>query len=197
MKNYFYIQCTSMLSTSKISLLNLFVVPILLAIIAYIVVKENPIRDENRDSQSRYNRQMKLLPLAISKWNPNDSLRTVKKVFARLGHQIVDKDEKSWDVLWTLEYPFEYFTEILENFSGNQIMNHIPGITYITNKKFLSTSSISKYIPAAFQLPHLKNEFLYYMSNYPDKMYVVKNFDNRGVEIIDPEKIDFQLGDDR
>lgn len=183
-----------MLPTSK--QIILFLVPLLFAISSYIFFKPKSI--ETRDVHSRYSdQQLKFLPLVIANWNKNDNLRTVKKVFENLGLKIVDRDEKDWNVLWTLEYPFEYFVDLMGNFTGGQIMNHIPGITYITNKKYLSTSSISKYIPAAFSLPDLKNEFLYYMANYPEKKYVVKNYDNRGVKIIDPSRIDFQLGNER
>lgn len=189
-----------MLPTSKILQIYLFLVPLLFAILTYILVKQNSIDiDDSRKDvvHSRYSNQLKFLPLAITSWNKNDNLQTVKKVFKHLGLQRVNRSEKDWNVLWTLEYPFEHFEDLMGNFTGGQIMNHIPGITYITNKKYLSTSSISKYIPAAFSLPHLKNEFMYYMASYPEKKYVVKNFDNRGVQIIDPRRIDFQLGEER
>lgn len=60
-----------------------------------------------------------------------------------------------------------------------------------------SVSTQSKYIPVAFEFPRLKNEFLYYQKMNLSKKFVVKNFDNRGVKIVDFEEIDFQMGEDR
>jgi hypothetical protein len=70
-------------------------------------------------------------------------------------------------------------------------------MTFLTNKKFMGVSTHSKYIPVAFEFPRLKNEFLYYQKMDLSKKFVVKNFDNRGVRILEFEEIDFLMGDDR
>jgi hypothetical protein len=70
-------------------------------------------------------------------------------------------------------------------------------MTFLTNKKFLAVTSQSKYVPVAFEFPRLKNEFLYYQKMDIDKKFVVKNFDNRGVQVVQFDEIDFQMGEDR
>jgi hypothetical protein len=203
-----------MFSFKKTYFISFLFIPLLSSLIIYYFVGKNYnnyiISSLLCSSSAQKSHQpLKYLPLALSNWNPNDSLGTIKKVFDTLGiERVVNDGEKevdknlvdsttSWDILWSLEFPFDHFEDLIENFTGGQIINHIPGITYITNKKYLSTSTISKYIPPSFDLPHLKNEFLFYSRSFPEKRFVVKNFDNRGVYIIDPEKIDFQLGNER
>jgi hypothetical protein len=70
-------------------------------------------------------------------------------------------------------------------------------MSFLINKMFLATTSQSKYIPVGFDFPRLKNEFLYYQKLDLSKKFVMKNFDNRGVHIVDFEDIDFQMGESR
>lgn len=58
-------------------------------------------------------------------------------------------------------------------------------------RRHLAITTESKYIPQAFDFPRLKNEFLYFHKTYQDKKFVVKNFDSRGVKIVNFEEIDF------
>jgi hypothetical protein len=70
-------------------------------------------------------------------------------------------------------------------------------MSFLINKMFLATTSQSKYIPVGFDFPRLKNEFLYYQKLDLSKKFVMKNFDNRGVHIVDFEDIDFPMGESR
>lgn len=84
--------------------------------------------------------------------------------------------------------------------------------------RHLAITTDSKYIPQAFDFPRLKNEFLCkfqklcscdldgiklkcsyldFHKTYPDKKFVVKNFDNRGVKFMKFDEIDFFLGQDK
>ena len=88
--------------------------------------------------------------------------------------------------------------ENLQNFQTPDNFPHIPtGMTFLTNKMFLAITSQSKYVPVGFEFPRFKNEFLYYMKMDTSKKFVEKNFDNRGVRVVDFEEIDFQMGKDR
>lgn len=55
----------------------------------------------------------------------------------------------------------------------------------------MTTRNKLKYIPQAFQFPHMVNEFKTYINDNPNKRFVVKNFDNRGVKIVDESEIDY------
>lgn len=137
------------------------------------------------DISCERNSSLKYWPVVLNEWNENDNLRTIKRVFDRLGHSQVNGSVGSWDVLWSIEFPFDTFPEKLVSFQPHQRINHIPGMTFLTNKKYLSVSTHSKYIPVSFEFPRLKNEFLYYSKMDLDKKFVVKNFDNRGNNAID------------
>lgn len=136
---------------------------------------------------------LKYWTMTLSEWNPKGNLRSVKRVFDRLGHQMVNGSEESWDVLWSLEFPYDNFPEKLKDLKPHQRINHIPGMTFLTNKKFMAVSTQSKYVPVSFEFPRLKNEFLYYQKMDLSKQFVVKNFDNRGVNIVTFDEIDFQV----
>lgn len=142
-------------------------------------------------------RQLNYWPIIQNVWNPNDNLRTMKRVFDRLGHRMVNGSEEPWDIMWSLEFPFDRFPEKLGNLKPHQRINHFPGMTFLTNKMFLAISTNSKYIPVAFEFPRLKNEFLYYHKLNVSRKFVVKNFDNRGVKIVKFNDMDFHLGEHR
>lgn len=140
------------------------------------------------------NPQLTYWPIVLQPWQ-KDNLRSVKRVFDRLGYRIVNGTEEHWDVMWSLEYPFDRFPEKLIGFKKHQVMNHIPGMTFLTNKMHLAVGTQSKYIPVAFEFPRLKNEFIYYAKINSKAKFVVKNFDNRGVKIVHFKDMDFHLGD--
>jgi hypothetical protein len=175
---------------------NQFFVPLLVLLIASSIGVF--IYIESQKSQTcKSSPQLTYWPIALKAWNKTDNLRTMKRVFDRLGHRMVNGSEEAWDIMWSLEFPFDHFPEKLVNVAPHQRINHFPGMTFLTNKMFLAISTNSKYVPVAFELPRLKNEFLYYYKMNSSKRFVVKNFDNRGVKIVKYESIDFQLGEER
>lgn len=123
--------------------------------------------------------------------NPNDNLRTVKRVFDRLGHEMVNGSQE-WDVLWSIEYPFEIFSEQMKNLTQHQRVNHFPGINYITYKAFMTTNNFFPFIPATFEFPHMLEEFKHFVKMNPEKKFVQKNGSNRGVKIVSTSEINFE-----
>jgi hypothetical protein len=73
--------------------------------------------------------ELKYWPMVVHEWNPNDNLRSIKRVFDRLGYQMVNgSEEDSWDILWSLEFPYDNFPEKLKNLKPHQRINHFPGM---------------------------------------------------------------------
>lgn len=61
-------------------------------------------------------------------------------------------------------------------------MNHFPGSGFITNKVSLATSNL-RHIPRAFHLPKDKEAFLTHAKEHPDKLWVKKSNDHRGIRV--------------
>ncbi|XP_055851537.1 probable tubulin polyglutamylase ttll-15 [Episyrphus balteatus] len=115
-----------------------------------------------------------------------EHLDHVISVLERLGYDRTDLD-KDWDLLWAHDYP--YLTMNLKNLQPNQRINHFPGCGFITNKVDLSTSRLP-FLPKAFKLPGEKNEFLKYISENPQTLFVQKHNEHRFIEIKQPQEID-------
>lgn len=64
----------------------------------------------------------------------NDELENIKRVFDRLDYRKVNGSNETWDVLWSVEFPFDRFPEMLKGLKEHQSVNHFPGITFLTNK---------------------------------------------------------------
>lgn len=96
---------------------------------------------------------------------------------------------EDWDLLWTLEYPFE--DDEIFHLDANQRINHWPGCGWLTSKVDLTDTVDSIYIPKAFRLPERKDEFLIYAKNHPQKRFLEKSITNRGVSAKSPSEIDF------
>jgi tubulin monoglycylase TTLL15 len=73
----------------------------------------------------------------------------------------------------------------------NQKVNKIPGSGYVTNKVNLATTDL-KHIPPAFRIPNDTQKLLKYAKNYPEKMFVQKNQNHRGIQIEKLEKLDLE-----
>lgn len=91
--------------------------------------------------------------------------------------------------MWTLEFPFfELRDKIKEvKFKPHMKLNHFPGISCITNKLKMATSTKSEFVPKGFKFPEQFNEFNIFVEENPDAKFVVKNFDNRGVKVVTKE----------
>ena len=127
--------------------------------------------------------------------NPNGAfLKHVFSGFKRFGYSKEDfNSTDDWDVMWAHDYPFKKIRDKMLNMKPGQKVNKFPGSGFITNKVNLATSGL-KNVPQAFQIPADKEEFLSYAKQNPEKLFVQKNNNHRGIKI---EKVDnLNLDDD-
>lgn len=111
---------------SKLVILNVFSVILTLAVVLYFQL--------NPSTPGTSNNQLKLWPITLNQHYPSDQLRTVKKISDVLGHRLVNGTNEEWDVMWSFEFPFDNFPEKLVGLKPHQLINHFPGITFLTNK---------------------------------------------------------------
>jgi hypothetical protein len=147
--------------------------------------------------------KMRYWNVCLANWNKNGHLRTPNRVFERLGYEHVNaSDGDDWDVLWTFEYPFDtegrsdLFDPIFEKpLLPHQRINHFVGIAGLTNKSFMVTiNSDLPFILPAFHRRQQK-EYETYIAENPTRKFVEKNYSNRGVKIINTDKINFTKPD--
>lgn len=115
-------------------------------------------------------------------------LQHVFNVFKQSGFTVGDHSD-DWNVLWAHDYPFRELSEHLAHLKPFQKINHFPGSGFITNKVSLATSKM-KFIPMAFKLPSDKDRFLSFSSSHPEKMWVQKNNNHRGIQIKTAAELD-------
>nr|XP_031833556.1 probable tubulin polyglutamylase ttll-15 isoform X2 [Nomia melanderi] len=108
-------------------------------------------------------------------------LKHVFIVLDRLGFKRTDNDS-NWDLLWAHDYPFRILSSNLSKLEDHQRVNHFPGCGYITNKVDLSTTE-GRHILPAFKLPEQRDEFLKYANEHPEKTFVEKSNDHRGIRV--------------
>ncbi|KZC11297.1 Tubulin polyglutamylase TTLL6 [Dufourea novaeangliae] len=113
--------------------------------------------------------------------NDTGYLKHVFAVLNRLGFQQSDNDS-DWDLLWAHDYPFRVLSSNLSKLEAHQRVNHFPGCGYITNKVDLSITE-GRYILPAFKLPEQQEEFVNYANEYPEKTFVQKSNDHRGISV--------------
>ncbi|XP_062503753.1 probable tubulin polyglutamylase ttll-15 [Corticium candelabrum] len=109
-------------------------------------------------------------------------LNHVIAVFERLGYDTSAKKEDNWDVMWSHEYPFGQLGGLLSEMKATQKVNHWPGSGYLTMKGNLATSKL-KSTPLGFRIPKEIKEFRAEAKNHPDKLWVQKSNNHRGVRI--------------
>jgi len=110
-------------------------------------------------------------------------LKHVFNVLERDGYARGDFNTSTdWDVMWAHDYPFKKIRDRMLKLKPGQRVNKFPGSGYITNKVNLATSGL-KNVPQAFQLPKEKDLFLEYAKLHPDKMFVQKSNNHRGIQI--------------
>ncbi|XP_054169103.1 probable tubulin polyglutamylase ttll-15 [Oppia nitens] len=107
-------------------------------------------------------------------------------VFDKIGYQITYNGSDEWDVLWSHDYPF--MRNFLPTLKSHQRVNHFPGSGFITNKVNLATSRL-KHIPLAFNLPNDKDKFVEHSKMHPNKLWVKKDSNHRGIRILDLETV--------
>jgi hypothetical protein len=153
------------------------------------------------DSQIAENsRKLRYWNVCHANWNANGHLRTMNRVFERLGYEYVNAVEGGdWDVVWTFEYPYDvvgrsklYDPIYRKPLKPHQKINHVPGISVLTNKSFMTTNHRDlNFILPTFNIDS-KEDFKEYVTKNPTRKFVEKSYTNRGVKIIDKEKIAFK-----
>lgn len=166
----------------------------------YFELKSRQVIDSSKMVET--SRKLKYWNVSLASWNINGNLRTMNRVFERLGYENVDASVDDWDVLWSFEYPFDYvgrsklFDPIFKKpLLPHQKINHFVGIGGVSNKSFMTT--VNRDLP--FILPSFhrqtQEEFKEYIAKNPTRKFVEKAYSNRGVKVIDKEKIDFNKPD--
>ena len=126
--------------------------------------------------------------------NLNYVLSTVEKVMNLIGLEKVDfltgsEINTDCDIFWTYNGPFVYnFT--FKNLEYYQKINHIPGNHFLTSKSILGTTTNSKYIPKAFTN---SQDLRKYAEKYPEKRFVQKFKNNRGVGLKKASEMNFTV----
>ena len=104
-------------------------------------------------------------------------------MFCRFGYSKEDfNTTDDWDVMWAHDYPFKKIRDKMLSMKPGQKVNKFPGSGFITNKVNLATTGL-KNVPKAFSIPKEKEEFLEFVKQHPDKMFVQKNNNHRGITI--------------
>lgn len=103
--------------------------------------------------------------------------------FSLLNYKEVENGK--WDILWSVEYPFHRHKVNIKDLQLHQRINHFPGMSPLTIKKHLATKFTKfNFIPKGFTFPSMRNEFVKFMTENPDKEFVEKNWNNRGVRLV-------------
>lgn len=176
---------------------------VLVGLIAISIAKLYTRCDHKAEDHSEKN-VLRYWGVTFSKWNPNGSLRSMDRVFKKLGYEFVNASNgDEWDILWSFEYPFskslihkktklfEPLFKINYKFLPHQRVNHIPGIFHLTNKLHLGTKTKSKYILPTFTFPDMIEQFDKFILSHPHVKFIEKNYNNRGVKIVDLDEIEY------
>ena len=119
-------------------------------------------------------------------------LKHVYAVLERAGYTRVSYNLTSdWDVMWAHDYPFKKIRSVMKKLKSGQRVNKLPGSGYVTNKVNLATSKL-KHIPPAFKIPNDTQKLLDYAKDNPEKMFVQKNSNHRGIKIEKLEDLDLK-----
>lgn len=173
-------------------------------LVVVVVILGCVIRNfSNESSKSSQNSKISTAPkywgICTKPWNKNGNLRTMDRVFHRLGFDFVDGTKNDeWDVLWSISYPYHSDTKIVfdkllvKNLKPHQRINHIPGISSIARKDSLAMLNEDlEFILPLFEFPKMIETFKLYVKNNPDKKFVEKNTVNRGVKIVNVQDINY------
>jgi len=134
--------------------------------------------------------RLKYWKISVVEWNKNGNLRSMDRVFEKLGYEFVNASNgDDWDILWSKEHPYYYYPLNETKLKSHQKINHFPGNNFLVGKSKMSIlNNGSKYI-----LPAFRNENMEELRNFikanPNKQFVKKSIHNRGVKIIDTDEI--------
>ncbi|CRL07682.1 CLUMA_CG020639, isoform A [Clunio marinus] len=139
---------------------------------------------------------LKYWQICINKWNVMGNLRSMDRIFERLGYEFVNASQgDDWDFLWSVEFPFQKnvakeFDPIFMELKPHQRINHFPGAFSITNKVYMTTHNEKlSFVLPSFWLESMWDKFKAYVEKNPTKQMITKNMSNRGVRMIDPKDV--------
>ena len=165
-------------------------------VVSYFSPKTNP-SELVQNQSAQCSDPPKYWGVCLWNWNKNGNLRTMNRVFGRLGYVAVNGSEgDDWDVLWSIEYPNKN-NEIhkplySQPLKMHQRVNHFLGINFITAKSFMTTRNRDiKYILPGFSFPKMINEFKEYVKANPEARFVEKSINNRGVRLVEQDDIKY------
>ena len=122
-----------------------------------VTIKSEPEYLNNQSAQC--SDPPKYWGVCLWNWNKNGNLRTMNRVFGRLGYVAVNGSEgDDWDILWSIEYPnmdHEIHKPLYSQpLKMHQRVNHFLGMGFITSKSFMTTRNRDiKYILPGFSFP--------------------------------------------
>lgn len=88
----------------------------------------------NHSKQCASRNEVRVWPIVSNQQSQPDQLRTVQLISEMNGHRIVNGSNEGWDVMWSVDFPFEKFPAELDTLKPHQLINHFPGMTFLTNK---------------------------------------------------------------
>ena len=119
-------------------------------------------------------------------------LKHVYAVLERAGYTRVSYNLTSdWNLMWAHDYPFKKIKSVMKSMKAGQKVNKLPGSGFVTNKVNLATSGL-KHIPPAWKIPNETAKLLEYAKANPDKLFVQKNSNHRGIKIEPLDKLDLK-----
>jgi hypothetical protein len=118
----------SMTFHRKVLIASVVVLVISTAIGSFMFLRPN--------ASSKPSNELKYWP--ISRGYGREVLKAVGRVFDRLGHHEANDDDDDWDIMWTYEYAFDTHSKRLKDLKPHQLINHFPGMTFLTNKMSVS-----------------------------------------------------------
>ncbi|XP_069969203.1 probable tubulin polyglutamylase ttll-15 isoform X2 [Bactrocera oleae] len=128
-------------------------------------------------------------------FTPSDiHLYHVIEILEQMGYKQTSINDESWNLLWAHEYPFHKMGTRMKNILPHQIINHFPGIGFITSKVDLSTASLP-FMPKAFRLPEQQAEFIKFARDNPDSIFMEKNNKHRSIKIRPLNSINLNASD--
>lgn len=132
----------------------------------------------------------------FNKGNSEAHLKHVLAVLHRLGiERTATNTTGDWDLLWAHDYPFRVLYPHLHRLRPHQLVNHLPGTGFLTNKVSLATTANLPHIPPAFELPAQRDAFLAYAARHPDKKFVQKHNQHRHVYVRNVSEVRFDDAD--
>lgn len=127
-------------------------------------------------------------------FKPTDiHLHHILEILRQMGYKQTSIND-DWNLLWAHEYPFLKMGARMRNILPHQIVNHFPGIGFISSKVDLSTASLP-FMPKAFRWPEQKEEFAKFVKDNPDSIFVEKNNKHRSIKIQPSNSINLSASD--